>query len=127
MSEVNKESKEEISYEPDPLLEAMRSVVGHDEELLAEWSDTGYFTRAMMAMKEYASIRTAELKEENERLRGECEEMKGLIDRSNSVLRSAASISERKGAYTNWEGFLKQVEAVLKDQRTLFYPKYTNP
>lgn len=74
--------------------------------------------------QQITSIQTAQLREEVERLKKENDGWKDLVDRSNSVLRSAASIAERKGEYTNWDGFLKQTELVLKEQHTLFYPKY---
>jgi ElaB/YqjD/DUF883 family membrane-anchored ribosome-binding protein len=60
---------------------------------------------------DYIQLRERMLKVENENI-----ELNELLQDSNSALRSTASIAERCGEHTNWEGISKKVAFVLSKQ-----------
>jgi hypothetical protein len=57
-----------------------------------------------------------ELIEENKKL-------KRAVEDSNTLLRSMASISKRKGEETNWEPFIVRLKEQLDIQHKIMYPE----
>lgn len=50
-------------------------------------------------------------------------DLTSLLIESHEVLRSANSVSQRRGAHTNWDSFNKELGDILEKQHSTMYPK----
>ena len=56
-------------------------------------------------------------------LRAENKKLRAVLAAANDLLRSTASVADRDGRGTNWEGFKKEVHDALLVQHRLMYPE----